>query len=245
MKPPRIKHRDNCRNPQPRMAGDLKKLELWVDPDHRNRVGWICMTCGQEAFAKIVLPGADEEWTKFDFLAAHHLRVDKAEIPRLLVEIAYQMKPETLAWAVPAAWSWSDPPGLLLPQETWLSLWRRIGYTRDGITADRPSGPITLWRGAYPEWKRGLAWTDNRLIAEVFRWVADTPHGQQRTRYDGTIITVDGVQYGIGRTPVDPGKHVYVAEVPANALLAQIRWHESWEYIVDPTNLVEIKRDRT
>jgi hypothetical protein len=69
---------------------------------------------------------------------------------------------------VGAVWSGCEFPESALDVETWGELFDRAGYTVDGRRAPRPTAPLTLYRGATPERRYGLAWTPDRDVAAWF-----------------------------------------------------------------------------
>ncbi|WP_377322756.1 hypothetical protein ACFJIY_25015 [Pimelobacter simplex] len=92
---------------------------------------------------------------------------------------------ESIARAVvPAAWSDAEFPMIQLEPDEWRDLFEHIGYTVDGVAAERPSGPLTLWRGAAPGYEKGFAWTEDR---EKAQWFANRPHHKG----GGLLLTAD------------------------------------------------------
>jgi hypothetical protein len=68
---------------------------------------------------------------------------------------------------------------------TWLQVFALAGYTVDGEPAERPGGPLTLYRGAPPSRRLRMAWTDHRATAERFA------HGGLRGRELGRVWTAE------------------------------------------------------
>lgn len=71
-------------------------------------------------------------------------------------------------------WGLAEFPGLSLSKSQWMRLWRRAGFTIDGVPAERPTEPITLYRGSRASHKRGFAWTDD---IKVGRWFVTSRYG--------------------------------------------------------------------
>ena len=112
---------------------------------------------------------------------------------------------------VPAAWSAVEFPSRACDEDLWRHLFDLAGYTVDTAPAERPSEPLTLWRGALPSHASGWSWTDD---LELARWFAARPHNRAEGR-------------------------VWVATVEPTRLLARItqqREGES-EYVVDARGL--------
>jgi hypothetical protein len=65
------------------------------------------------------------------------------------------------------AWTSPEWPEANLGGDLWRLLWQQVGYVSDGDP--RPTGPVTLYRGAVPARKRGMAWTADLTRA---RWFA-------------------------------------------------------------------------
>lgn len=98
------------------------------------------------------------------------LRVGSDLAPTVLFRLSRgQVLPQpVLAAAVIASWSAVDYPEQALGREGWLRLFSRSGYTVDGVTAPRPKGNITLYRGASFNGRHGLAWTRDASMARSF-----------------------------------------------------------------------------
>jgi hypothetical protein len=45
----------------------------------------------------------------------------------------------------------SEYPDDALDREAWRTLFARADFTADGRPAERPAGPVELWRGSVPE----------------------------------------------------------------------------------------------
>lgn len=59
-------------------------------------------------------------------------------------------------------------PEFTLDRGSWISLFRRIGYTFNGEPAAPPTEPRTLWRGTSPGYSDNLSWTPDRSVAVTF-----------------------------------------------------------------------------
>lgn len=157
-------------------------------------------------------PSADE-------IATAGARVGRNDYPALVFDLHFKagiLTPKAAASVVPSAWISAEHPMRNLYAEAWIELFNLAGYTRDGVPAERPTEPLTLYRGAVPEHREGWSWTADLDLA---RWFAD--------RFSD-----------IGR----PGR-VYIAQADLYALLAHLtgdsdfgRQGES-EFVVNPADL--------
>lgn len=59
------------------------------------------------------------------------------------------------------------------PREDWIRRFKREGFTVDGARAERPTQPLTLYRGAARG--DGMSWTTSRVLAQ--RW-ASRPYSE-------------------------------------------------------------------
>ena len=79
---------------------------------------------------------------------------------------------DVLAGAVASVWSGADFPEDQLGRERWLGMFRDAGgpglYIREGTRAERPYGPIRLYRGAPRHRRLRMAWTDEVATARRF-----------------------------------------------------------------------------
>ena len=175
--------------------------------------------------------------------------VDPLETPRLLVDVAELMNPSVLAWALARTWVDCIDPAAALPRNDWLGLWRTAGFTEGGEATRRPGAPVRLWRGALPEWKQGMSWTNSRAAAEVFRWMEDGPDGR-RTNYTGPPARLPGnlrITAPIQQRQ-STRKRVYEVTAPPEALLGKIRIlgvgpKAPREFIIDPSGLKVVPSD--
>ncbi|MBB3602777.1 hypothetical protein FHT40_002438 [Mycolicibacterium sp. BK556] len=65
---------------------------------------------------------------------------------------------------------WIMTPTRQVPQWEWVQLFKTAGFLSDASAVQRPSGPITLWRGSTSRGWRRLAWTAHQPTAEWFAW---------------------------------------------------------------------------
>jgi hypothetical protein len=92
-----------------------------------------------------------------------------------LVYMLYYHDPLTREAAVASVgdvWSMSEYPDSHLDHWEWRELFDLAGYTEDGEPAQRPTAPLTLYRGSVPERKADWSWTDNRDVAAKYASVA-------------------------------------------------------------------------
>jgi hypothetical protein len=78
------------------------------------------------------------------------------------------ISPAVLTAAAGPVWSAAEYPEGTLGRQSWLELFTDAGFTIDGTAADRPAGPVTLWRGSVHARRRGMSWTSDREIAQNF-----------------------------------------------------------------------------
>lgn len=121
-----------------------------------------------------------------------------------------------LAGVLPQAWRHSGYPERCMERPVWARLFRAGGFTVNGELADRPSRPVTLYRGATREGRFGMAWSYNRDMAVTFR-------------------TLNRLEQILVRGVVDAA--VYVATFEPADLLARLDppglWTEQ-EFVVSP-----------
>lgn len=90
--------------------------------------------------------------------------------PELLAD-AYsdgKVTAETVTALIGGIWSGAEYPNRDLDRDTWRWLFKVAGFTIDGIPAERPTGPIALWRGSVPERRIDWSWSTDRAIAEGY-----------------------------------------------------------------------------
>lgn len=100
----------------------------------------------------------------------------------------------------------------------WTRWLRRLGYTAIQAPYDRPTSPLTLYRGAGANLERGMSWTPSKQIAQMV--ARTTPwHGSQpqvwsvrarpaqilaRIGARGVAYRVDGAEYPFEEFVLDP-----------------------------------------
>ncbi|MFD8413973.1 hypothetical protein ACFV2Q_19815 [Streptomyces sp. NPDC059650] len=107
-------------------------------------------------------------------------------------------------------WSGAEYPHQNLDESLWRMLFEAAGYTVDGKAAERPTEPLTLWRGSVPGRRRDWSWTSDRTIAEEFAFKG-----------------VRGRPIGV----------VWETKVPPRSLLSFDNGREESEYVVDTHGL--------
>ncbi|USQ86971.1 hypothetical protein NFX46_26610 [Streptomyces phaeoluteigriseus] len=171
-------------------------------------------------------PFADQ--ARKDLAAAE--RLTTAELEKLIGRAGRIYGPEFLNEAysegkVPAAtvtalvgpvWSSAEYPDSELDCDTWRWLFDVAGFTVDGKSADRPTEPMTLFRGSVPERRADWSWTRTRAVAERF---------------------ADGVR---GRAP----GRLWVCVVPPAHMLAVNTDRDEDEVVVDTRGLQITEADR-
>lgn len=96
-------------------------------------------------------------------------RVGRNAYPHLLdwLEQGFLLK-EALTHCVPEAWCDAEFPESQLDADRWEELFDAAGYTVDGRLTQRPTAPITLYRGAIADRSAGMSWTEDRDLAAWF-----------------------------------------------------------------------------
>lgn len=122
---------------------------------------------------------------------------------------------ESVTALIGHVWSNAEYPDRELDQDTWRWLFDVAGFTIDGKPADRPDGPVLLWRGTVPERCSDWSWSTDRTIAEG---------------------------YANGTAAHRPQGRLYVALAPPEALLCANSGRDEAEYVVDTrgVNIQEI-----
>lgn len=101
-----------------------------------------------------------------ELLAVEHLPY----LLRRAFKLAMQggLSPAEAAALAPRLWFRCAPrPAMAAPADEWLALWRAGGYSDSGVEAERPTAPITLYRGSMPEHARGWCWSQSRPYARL------------------------------------------------------------------------------
>lgn len=94
----------------------------------------------------------------------------RENVPTFLSELdtSAGLAPDVLRPLVGAAWKLATVPELLLESARWVMLFLKAGYSVDGVSAPVPAGPLRLWRGALPDYRWGMSWSDDLSVAERF-----------------------------------------------------------------------------
>lgn len=144
------------------------------------------------------------------------------------------LSPDDLRALLPVIWQHADAPLLTFSVETLVRLFRRAGFHRDINDMSGPPGDgLTVYRGAYPIVRRGLAWTTSPDKAAWFCTYADV-HAV-RAAHSGQPI--DGSRVASERSR----PRVYVAHAPADAILAIYSERDEQEVVADPRMLTELR----
>ncbi len=108
-------------------------------------------------------------------------RVGRNHGPALLVDLWSEglLTAEAATQCVPSAWCGCEWPNRTLDDDLWRRLFDLAGYTVEGISADRPTRSLRLYRGAVPKHRDGWSWTDDRQLAE---WFAQRAHNAREGR---------------------------------------------------------------
>lgn len=142
-------------------------------------------------------------------------RVGSHELPALVFDLFYSRQmtdPADVAFAVSCAWSSSHLPAANLPIDIWIELFQVGGYTEDGMPAERPSEPVTLYRSSTPGRVHRLAWTASLSVAQRF-------------------LEINEARYG------KASRFIYTVTVEPERLLAHITDRDEDEYVTDTRGL--------
>ncbi|WP_270353551.1 hypothetical protein [Microbacterium testaceum] len=143
------------------------------------------------------------------FLRAATL-VGSHEGPVLLFEWFYsgRLTGSELSEAVPFVWSSAKQPFRAFSKLTWIELFHAAGYTEDCEPAERPPGPLTLYRASEPQYAHRLAWTGSLAIAERFLEINKRYGDRDRFVYTITVAATDRVLAHI----TDRGEDEYIVD---------------------------------
>lgn len=146
-------------------------------------------------------------------------RLGRNDLPEALAYNFEKLTAVELADAVCEAWSGAEYPERLLTQGVWMAMFDRADYVIDGKPADRETLPdwVTVYRGAIPDRRDGMAWTGDINTA---RWFAN--------RFTGIL-------------PGDKTGRVYKLTVAREFVLARITGRNEDEYIIDTQDLDEVE----
>lgn len=161
------------------------------------------------------LEGKQEPTSWADITAMHTL--GRNAVPALLVDLldadhglGLYLDLSTLGDALEEAWTGAEFPERTLDRALWAKIFGWSGYIVDTTPRERPAEPLTLFRGAKPDAKAGMAWTGS---LEQAQWFANRP-----------------MQFGEGK--------VYTATVEPERLFAHFPESRGEdEYVIDTDNL--------
>lgn len=135
--------------------------------------------------------------------------IGRVPAPRLLACLLWTKRltaeAATLAGEV---WSECEFPNEALPMRDWRQIFDLAGFCVDGVPAERPTEPLTLYRGATESRRRLWSWTDDLKVAQKFT--------QNPTRGPGSV---------------------WRAVVRPNRLLARQTGRSESEWVVDTRGL--------
>lgn len=135
-------------------------------------------------------------------------RVGRVPAVGLLRDLFYEglLTPETAAANVGNIWSDSEYPDRNITHDVWRRLFALAGYTVDGKPAERPTKPLTLWRGSVTERRADWSWTDNREVAENY---ADPTHYR---RPEGVVWQATVEPWRLLARNTERNEHEYVVD---------------------------------
>lgn len=140
---------------------------------------------------------AVEAWRRRRLLAPPGLGWERYA-PTLLWELAHDgLNTDVIGALTLPVFDWSEEPMRHLDLAQWRELFKISGYrelddprVRSGVLAtpaNRPRGPLRLFRGSTPQGKRGMSWTTSQEVAEIFAEAAETLSGRQAGIYTATV----------------------------------------------------------
>lgn len=138
-------------------------------------------------------------------------RIGRMNAPALLGMLhEWQLLEEEAYHAAGAIWSMAEYPDRSLTRTVWREIFGRAGYCIDGVPAERPSEPLTLYRGAPREYRLNWSWTDSSEVATDF---------------------------ASGRLWTRPASTVWFATVEPWRLLSRDNGRKEAEYVIDTRGL--------
>ncbi|MGK3110639.1 hypothetical protein [Streptomyces sp. WAC05858] len=125
---------------------------------------------GAEAFAAVAEAAERAELFEVERFAELLLLAGRLDGPALLFDawVGETIDARTLAAHVGCVWSMAEYPDAALDRPAWRTLFAAAGFTTDGRSAERPAGPVELWRGSVPERRADWSWTTRRTVAEGY-----------------------------------------------------------------------------
>lgn len=132
-------------------------------------------------------------------------QVDRVERPYVLT-LGFDLgvvSLEALRANLGPVWNVAEYPERTMSRTRWRQYFSRIGFTVDGQAAERPLGPVTLYRGAPQKYRRGMSWTSSLDVARRFafeglrrrqvgavyratvspRWILAVTHDREETEH--------------------------------------------------------------
>ncbi|WP_204080985.1 hypothetical protein [Mycobacterium riyadhense] len=95
-------------------------------------------------------------------------------LPALLHDLIFADKVDltdpNMAGVVGSVWCGAEYPERCLDPYYWTDIFRDNGYINDGVLAERPMTPITLYRGCCSDRKLGMSWTSDLEVARRFAY---------------------------------------------------------------------------
>ena len=95
----------------------------------------------------------------------------RKDFPLILFNNFFEISPEEWPRAISDAWIIPEWPGQVAPAYGWITLFEYCGYIVDEERVERADDLpelLTLYRGAIPKYRRGLAWTSDIKKAKFF-----------------------------------------------------------------------------
>ncbi|MEV6421642.1 hypothetical protein [Streptomyces sp. NPDC051662] len=125
---------------------------------------------GAEAFAAVAEAAKQGELLDCARFGELLLWAGRLDGPALLFDgwLGEAIDVGTLAAHIGRVWSMAEYPDAALGHQMWRELFAAAGFTADGKPAERPVGPVELWRGSVPERRADWSWTSRRTVAEGY-----------------------------------------------------------------------------
>lgn len=137
---------------------------------------------------------------------------------------------------LPDAWSLANAPLAYVDSESLVTVFEMAGFISDEDGGEKPTEPLTVYRGAHPSFRDGLAWTTSEERAWFFA-----------CNYPDTLRTRMWIDHQVSGSPApalgnpDEGFHVYRATVLPWGVLARFDGRKEEEVVVNPDALHDIE----
>ena len=137
---------------------------------------------------------------------------------------------------LPDVWSLTNAPLAYVDADSLVAMFETAGFISDEDEAEKPTEPLTVYRGAHPAFRDGLAWTTSEGRAWFFA-----------CNYPDTLRTRMAIDHQVAGAPApalgNPSEafHVYRADVMPWGVLARFNGREEEEVVVNPEALDDLE----